>query len=397
VTTPSRLLPGDVARLGTAGLRTRPLRVFLSALGIAIGIAAMVCVVGIASSSQESLNQKLAALGTNLLRVEPGHDLQGEVSYLPDDSVPMIGRIGPVTSVTATAALADIHVYASDKVPTDQTGNLTVMAARTDLLGTVGAQMADGAWLNDATARYPVVVLGAEAARRLNVVDVGTRTQVWLGGRWFTVAGVLRPVALVSDLDFAALVGWPTATTALGFAGHPGVIYVRTRDDAVRAVQGALARTANPEHPNEVAVSRPSDALAAKETTDLTLNALLLGLGAISLLVGGVGVANTMIISVLERRSEVGLRRALGATRSHIRVQFLSEALLLSALGGIGGATIGTAITTAYAVSQRWPVLVPPWVTAGGVATTLVVGMVAGAYPAWRAARLSPTEALTTP
>lgn len=397
MTTPSRLLPGDIVRLGTAGLRTRPLRVFLSALGIAIGIAAMVCVVGIASSSQESLNQKLAALGTNLLRVEPGHDLQGEVSSLPDDSVPMIGRIGPVTSVTATAALADIHVYASDKVPADQTGNLTVLAARTDLLGTVGAQMADGAWLNDATARYPVVVLGAEAARRLNVVGVSTRTQVWLGGRWFTVAGVLRPVTLVSDLDFAALVGWPTATTALGFAGHPGVIYVRTKDDAVRAVQGVLAQTANPQHPNEVAVSRPSDALAAKETTDLTLNALLLGLGAISLLVGGVGVANTMIISVLERRSEVGLRRALGATRSHIRVQFLSEALLLSALGGIGGAAIGTAVTTAYAVAQRWPVLVPPWVTAGGVATTLVVGMVAGAYPAWRAARLSPTEALTTP
>jgi putative ABC transport system permease protein len=397
VTTPSRLLPSDIVRLGTAGLRTRPLRVFLSALGIAIGIAAMVCVVGIASSSQESLNQKLAALGTNLLRVEPGHDLQGEVSYLPDDSVPMIGRIGPVTSVTATAALADVHVYASDKVPIDQTGNLTVLAARTDLLGTVGAQMADGVWLNDATARYPVVVLGAEAARRLNVVDVSTRTQVWLGGRWFTVAGVLRPVALVSDLDFAALVGWPTAGTALGFAGHPGVIYVRAKDDTVRAVQGVLARTANPEHPNEVAVSRPSDALAAKETTDLTLNALLLGLGAISLLVGGVGVANTMIISVLERRSEVGLRRALGATRAHIRVQFLSEALLLSALGGIGGAAIGTAVTTAYAVSQHWPVLVPPWVTAGGVATTLVVGMVAGAYPAWRAARLSPTEALTTP
>jgi putative ABC transport system permease protein len=371
--------------------------VFLSALGIAIGIAAMVCVVGIAGSSHEALNQRLAALGTNLLRVEPGHDLQGRGSSLPAESVAMIGRIGPVTSVTATAALPGIHVYATDKVPADQTGNLVVLAARTDLLATVRAEVADGAWLNEATARYPVVVLGADAARRLNVLGVTSATKVWLGGRWFTVAGILRPVALASELDFAALVGWPVAASGLPFDGRPGTVYVRTTDASVRAVQSVLARTANPEHPNEVAVARPSDALAAKEQTDLTLNALLLGLGAISLLVGGVGVANTMVISVLERRSEVGLRRALGATRGHIRMQFLAESLVLSVLGGVGGALLGIGVTAAYAVSQNWPVMVPLWTTVGAVAVTSVVGMAAGAYPAWRAARLSPTEALSAP
>ncbi|WP_027345680.1 ABC transporter permease [Hamadaea tsunoensis] len=397
LSTPSRLLSADVLRVGTAGLRTRPLRVFLSALGIAIGIAAMVCVVGVAGSSQAGLDRQLAALGTNLLRVAPGHDIQGQAAFLPPEAIPMIGRIGPVTAVSATAELTASHVYATDKVPADQTGNLRVLAADLRLLSTVRAGVAQGAWLNEATAKFPVTVLGATAAQRLNVVTVSSRTQVWLGGRWFTVAGVLEPAALAPELDYAALVGWPMARTGMGFDGHPGVVYARTEPDAVRDVQAVLARTANPAAPSEVEVSRPSEALTAQEATDTTLDALLLGLGGIALLVGGVGVANTMVISVLERRSEVGLRRALGATRGHIRLQFLAESLLLSCLGGVGGAVLGIAVTTAYATSQGWPIAVPVWATAGGVGITLVVGVIAGAYPAWRAARLSPTEALTAP
>jgi putative ABC transport system permease protein len=242
-----------------------------------------------------------------------------------------------------------------------------------------------------------VTVLGATTARRLNVLTVTTRTQVWLGGRWFTVAGILKPVVLAPELDHAALVGWPMARTSMGFDGHPGVVYTRVAEGAVRDVQAVLARTANPASPNEVGVSRPSDALTAQEAADTTFNALLLGLGGVALLVGGVGVANTMVISVLERRSEVGLRRALGATRGHIRLQFLAESLLLSCLGGVGGAVIGSAVTFAYAFSQGWPTMVPLWATGGGVAVTVAVGMVAGAYPAWRAASLSPTEALNVP
>jgi putative ABC transport system permease protein len=372
--------------------------VFLSALGIAIGIAAMVTVVGVASSSRESLNRQLAALGTNLLRVTPGQTLSGEQAYLPNDSVKMIGRIPPVTSATATAVLpSTVHVYRSDLISSAETGNLTVLAARTDLLGTVGARMASGAWLNEATARYPAVVLGASAATRLGVAAASPDTQVWLGDQWFTVVGVLQPVPLAPELDRAALIGWPVAASDLRFDGHPTTVYTRTRDDAVLPVQEVLAATANPEHPNEVRVSRPSDALAAKQATDTTLTALLLGLGAVALLVGGVGVANTMVISVLERRPEIGLRRSLGATRRHIRIQFLAESLLLSALGGLCGALLGLAITAGYAASQHWPTVVPLWATTGGVLATLLIGACAGLYPAWRAARLSPTEALATP
>jgi len=393
---PARLGPRDVLRVGSAGLRTRPLRVFLSALGIAIGIAAMLAVVGISTSSREDLNRQLAALGTNLLTVAPGQSLFGEDAHLPDDAVDMIGRIGPVESVSATGNV-DAKIYRNDHIPSGQSGGIGVRAARTDLPGTVGATLASGTWLNGATAGYPAVVLGSSAADRLGVGRAGPEVQVWLGGRWFTVVGVLDPVPLADELDASALVGWPVAEKLFDFDGYPTTVYTRAREDAVADVRNVLAATANPEAPNEVQVSRPSDALAAKQATDDTLNGLLLGLGAVALLVGGVGVANTMVISVLERRAEIGLRRSLGATRGQIRLQFLTESQLLAALGGIGGVGLGIVVTAIYALTQGWPTVVPPWAMAGGVVATLFIGAIAGLYPAVRAARLAPTEALATP
>ncbi|WP_414638887.1 ABC transporter permease [Actinophytocola sp.] len=391
---PSRLRVRDVLRVGGAGLRARPLRVVLSAVGIAIGIAAMIAVVGISTSSREDLDRQLAALGTNLLTVGPGQSLFGENSHLPDEAIGMIDRIGPVESVTATGRVAGAKVYRSDRIPASQSGGIAVLASRTDLLGTVGATVESGTFLNTATARYPAVVLGAGAAARLGAA---TGEPVYLGGRWFSVVGVLHPVPLAPELDSAALIGWPVAESTLDFDGYATTVYTRADEQSVEAVQAVLARTANPAAPNEVDVSRPSDALAAKQATETTLNGLLLGLGAVALLVGGVGVANTMVISVLERRPEIGLRRSLGATRGQIRTQFLAESLLLSALGGAGGVVLGVAVTALYATYQGWPSVVPPWATTGGLAATMVIGMVAGLYPAIRASRLSPTEALATP
>lgn len=393
----ARLNPPDVLRVGAAGLRSRPMRVVLSALGIAIGIAAMVSVVGISTSSREDLARTLDALGTNLLTVAPGQSLFGQASHLPDEAIEMIGRIGPVTSVTAVALVPGAKVYRSDRVPASQSGGLGVYATRLDLLDTVGAVVASGTWLNPATERYPAVVLGDRAANRLGVGQAGPQQQVYLAGHWFTVIGVLDPVPLAPELDSGALIGWPVAQSTLDFDGYPTTVYARAAEDQVEAVQSVLAATANPAAPNEVRVSRPSDALAAKQATDETFTALLLGLGAVALLVGGVGVANTMVISVLERRSEIGLRRSLGATSGQIRLQFLVESQLLSALGGVGGALLGIAVTAGYAAIQGWPSVVPLWATAGGVIATLMIGAVAGLYPAIRASRLAPTEALATP
>ncbi|MFB4295714.1 ABC transporter permease [Actinomadura sp. NTSP31] len=390
---PARLGPRDVVRVGLGGLRARPARVVLSALGIAIGIATMVAVIGISSSSKEDLLRRLDRLGTNLLTAKPGKTLFGDEAELPETAPEMVRRIGPVTGVGATGSV-DATVRRTDRIPVEVTQGIAVQAASPDLLATLGTGVASGRWPNGATERYPGVVLGAEAARRLGVDAAGGR--VYVGGRWFVVLGVLRPAELAPEIDRSALVGWDAAERYLGFDGHPTTVYERSADAAVDGVRDVLARTVNPENPEEVEVSRPSDALQAKAEAAGAFTGLLLGLGAVALLVGGVGVANTMVISVLERRREIGLRRSLGATRGQVRVQFLAESLLLSAFGGAVGVLLGAAVTAGFAAAKGWPPVVPAWAPAGALGATLLIGTVAGLYPAMRAARLSPTAALAT-
>jgi putative ABC transport system permease protein len=381
----------DLVTLGSTGLRTRRLRAGLSAAGIAIGIAAMVAVLGISASSRSDLLAELDALGTNLLTVGPGQTIFGEDATLPPQAAGMIGRIGPVEATAATAPVS-AAVYRTDRIPESESGGISVRAADPELAATLGAGLAQGAFLNDATARYPTVVLGHVAAARLGIDRPGVA--VWLGDRWFTVVGILEPVPLAPEIERSALIGFPVAAEAFGVDGDPGTVYVRTDPDAVDSVRDVLPATADPEHPEEVRVSRPSDALAAKAAADTAFTALLLALGAVALVVGGVGVANVMVVSVLERRSEIGLRRALGATRGDVRAQFLAESLLLSGLGGGGGVVLGAVITAGYALSRSWGVAVPLPALAGGLGAALLIGAVSGLYPAMKAARLAPTEAL---
>ncbi|WP_424983169.1 ABC transporter permease [Labedaea rhizosphaerae] len=382
--------------LGAHGMRTRPLRAVLSALGIAIGIAAMVAVVSIPASSARALHDQLAALGTNLLTAAPGHTLTGDDAELPESAVAMARRIGPVTAVGSTGGV-DATVRRTDKIAAEETSGLTVYATTPDLLGVLDGHLHSGTFLDAANSRFPTVVLGSVAATRLGIRDVpvGSRPQVWLGGRWFTVVGVLDAMPLAPEIERSALVGWAAAEKWLGFDGHPGTVYVRARESQVENVRGVLGSTLNPQQPNEVQVARPSDALAAQRLTESSYNALFLALGGVALLVGGVGVANTMVISVLERRREIGLRRALGATRRQVRGQFLAESVLLSLLGGAAGVLIGVGVTAGYALTKQWAVVLPPQALIGGVAVAAVIGAVAGAYPAMRAARLTPTEALS--
>ena len=396
MTESSKLRSRDALRVVATGLRARPLRAVLAALGIAVGIAAMVAVVGISASSRAEIDRQLAALGTNLLTVEPGQTLRGGTATLPSESVDMVARIGPVDVVTAVGAVGDAFVYRNDQIDEQQTNAISTLAARPDLLDTAGGEVASGRWLDDALADFPTVVLGANAAERLGISQTDGSVAVWLGEQWFTVVGVLDPVPLAPELDSAALIGWPVAEDLLGFDGAPTTIYERSPEETVESVRAVLPATVNPENPEEVTVSRPSDALAAQAATDETLTTLLLALGGVALLVGGIGVANTMVIAVLERRSEIGLRRALGATRGHVRIQFLGESILLAGLGGIGGAVLGGLATAGFAANRDWPFALPLWVLAGAAAATVLVGALAGAYPAARAARMSPTAALAT-
>jgi putative ABC transport system permease protein len=391
---PARLRPGDVAGLATVGLRTRKLRALLSALGIAIGVAAIVAVLGLASSSQAGLLAEIGRLGTNLLTVTNGQNFSGQAAELPAAAPGMIGQLPGVTAVQYTGAVSSASAYRSPLIPSIQTGALTVAASSPDLPAVVGASVAQGSYLNAATVGKPVAVLGAAAAQRLGIDRIWPGMRIWAGGRWFYVTGILNPATLAPEIDSSVLIGFPAAERYLGFDGHPSEIYLRAASSQVTTVDNLLAAQAKPENPSQVNVSQPSAALTAQADAAGAFNTLFLGLGAVALLVGAVGVANIMVISVLERRQEIGLRRALGATKGQIRTQFLAEAILLALAGGAAGVILGSASTAVYAHAKGWAIVIPPEAWAGGLAAALLTGALAGLLPAIRAARLSPTQAL---
>jgi putative ABC transport system permease protein len=394
---PVRLAPFDLLGLGLLGIRTRKMRAALSALGISIGIATMIVVTGIPASSQADLLTRLSALGTNVLQAMPAPSDQDPV-LLPEESVGMVSRIGPVI---VASAVANTHAVArrNDRTDPKDGSGLTVLASKLNLLPALNARMRQGHFLTETTQKFPTVVLGSVAATRLGVTDVprtGDGQLLMIGDDWFTVVGILAPTPLSPEIDRSVLVGWDAARTQLGFDGHPTVIYLQARESSIEAVRAVLPATIYPENPGQVLVTRPSDALAAKRATENTYSALFLGLAAVALLVGGIGVANTMVISVLERRSEIGLRRALGANRGQIRGQFLTESVALATLGGVAGTALGLLATAGYAAYHDWPVVVPLSATVAGLGGAVLVGMIAGVYPSVRASRLTPTEALAT-
>jgi len=410
-----RLRLKDGLRVASVGLRARPLRAALSALGIAIGTAAIVGVLGLSSSSQAGLLAEIDRLGTNLLTVEgdsahgipdaAGRSLTGGAAQLPREARARITHLDNVQQVTDTALIKEARVYRSSMIPVGNTGGLQVQATSLNLLSVLGTGVARGNWLNEGTAREPVAVLGAAAAKRLGISRLYPDQRIWLGDQWFNIAGVLEPSPLAPEIDNSALVGYPAAQKYLGYvslvggeelAGPPSSIYVRTATGHEAAVQSLLGRTANPEAPNEVNVSQPSDVLTARAAAAGAFDSLFLGLGVVSLIVGAVGVANIMIISVLERRSEIGLRRALGATKGQIRTQFLAESILLAVIGGVVGVLAGAAATAVYASSKSWAVVIPVEAWSGGIASAILIGAFAGLMPAVRASRMPPSVALRT-
>jgi putative ABC transport system permease protein len=384
--------------------RTRPLRSLLSAFGIAIGIAALVAVMGLANASKADLMAELDELGTNMLTITPGRSAFGDDATLPEVAPGMVGRIPTVESASSTYAV-DSKVYKTDRIPTSQTSGLSVRGADLTLLDTLRVEVAQGMWLNPATAAGPAVVLGSKAAERLAVHDLSGGVSVWIANQWFAVVGVLAPVALAPEIDAQALIGREAARTVTAALidvapadaeVSPAQIYTRVQEGYVAETLNLLPFTAKPSAPNEVDISRPSDALEATAATDASLTALSFGLGAVGLGVGGIGIVNVMVMAVLERRREIGVRRALGATRRAIRGQFLVESVVLAAMGGLLGAGLGVGASLGYAAYKGWGQVVP-WASIGlGLGASLVIGALAGAYPAARAARVSPTEALRT-
>ncbi len=389
----SRLRFSDLVYLSLMGFRYRTVRSALSALGITLGVASIVAVLGISSTVRAELLAELDRLGTNLIRVTPATGVFGNADGLPPESVPMLGRVGPVEQVTSTALL-DVDVLRNDLVSPLETGGLSVLAAPTDMATVLNSEVIDGKLLDEASAGLPVALLGRIAAQRLGISDVATARRVFIGSEWFEVGGILGEMRLHPDIERAAIIGEPVARRLFSEDLKPTAVYLRVHPDWVEDVLEVIPATANPAYPDRIAVTRPAAALVARRQADVALTTLLIGLGSVALLVGGVAIANVMVMAVLERRREIGLRRALGATRNHIRLQFLGEAILVAGVGGVLGAALGMIITAGFATSRGLVPSLPLWALSGSLVTALVVGGVAGLYPASRAARIPPAEAV---
>ena len=372
------------------------MRALLSAIGIGIGIGAMVAVVGVSASSQANLLALINRLGPNLLTVAPSQAFSGGGQSLPTTALATIRHMPTVQRAAAVYAVPGATVLRNPYVPSDQTGAIAIDASSPGLPAAVGGQLAAGRFPSAAQQRYPTVVLGAQAASTLEISTVDAGVEVFLGGTWFTVVGILRPVLLDPDLDNAAFIGLPVAERLFGISADPTEIYVQADVNAVTQTAALLAPTADPQTPDGVSVGVPADALEARAAASGQFTTLLLGLGAVALLVGAIGIANIMVLSVLERRGEIGLRRSLGATRRHISLQFLAESALLAVLGATAGLGLGILATLIYALTQGEPVAVPTYTLVAAPSAGVAIGIVAGIYPAARAARLSPTEALRT-
>lgn len=392
----ARLPPHELFGVALGGLRTRKLRAALSALGIAIGIGAMVAVVGVSASAQANLLAEIDALGTNLLTVSPGTDFLGNATTLPDTSVPMISHMRNVEDAAAIYQLGNANVYRTPLVPVVETGGLGVDAAGDNLPQVVSTTMASGRFLNSLSNSFPEVVLGSAAAQNLQIQRTGGNVLVDIGNHWFAVIGILNPVVLDSSLNSEVFISLPIAERYFQQENSPSEIYIRTTQTAVTSVANLVPPTADPSDPSGVSVDRPSDVLEARAAAKGQFTTLLLGLGAVALLVGAIGIANIMVLSVLERRGEIGLRRALGATRRHITLQFLAESALLAAIGGLAGLAIGAGATEVYSAAKHEPFVVPLYALIASPSAGFVIGALAGLYPAAKAARLSPTEALRT-
>ena len=316
----------DLFMVALYGVKARRGRATLTSIGIGIGIAAIVAVTGISASGRADLLATLESLGTNLIKASPQAGFFGTQEKLPDGVLGMVERIGPVQEVTSTTQ-TDLLVRRTDFISEFEGGGISTVVTSPELLDVVGGNLSEGRFIKNGLGEIPVTVLGSVTASRLGITSLAEPTRILIENEWFGVIGILDELKIHPDLDRSVFIGYGVAKTLFNIDEEPTTIYVRSNPTYIEDVVEVLAPSMNPENPDQVSVSRPSDALEAQEAAEVAFTNLLLGLGSVALLVGGVAIANVMIMSVLERRMEIGVRRSIGATRKEIRYQFLLESI----------------------------------------------------------------------
>ena len=393
----SKLRARDALSLGTLGLRTRKGRTAMAAIGIAIGVASLVALVGIINSGEADAQRDLLDQGIDVLELTPGTSFADEPELLPGAAAAIDTHMRDLVDVVASIRRVPATLRKTDFIPEVETGGIRLFSVNEDdldLLVPLRGGVAHGRFHDAATVRVPTVVLGADTAEVLGFDELYANPTVHISGNEFAVIGVLEPFTISQGLTLnrAALIGSPVAENLFDADDNPERIWVQTDLDVIEMVRELLPRQANPEAPGEVSVS--SLDLEAREIISENFESLLSLLVVVIIVVGAIGVGNIMLISVLERRGEIGVRRALGAQKKHIAVQFLIESMLLTLLGGLAGIAVGLAVVTATTRVLDWPMTVQLSFIGVGLAVTLGVGLVAGLYPAWRASRMDPAEAV---
>jgi len=389
-----KLRTRDLFFVALYGVRARKGRATLTSIGIGIGIAAIVAVSGISASGRADLLSTLESLGTNLVKASPQAGFFGTQEDLPKGVLGMVERIGPVEEVTSTTQ-TDLLVRRSNFISEFEGGGISTIITSAELLDVIGGNLVEGRFITPGLSNIPVTVLGSVTAERLGITNLSTPTKILIDNEWFGVIGVLEELKIHPDLDRSVFIGYGVAKTLFDIDEEPTTIYLRANPTFIEdVVEVLVAPSMNPENPDQVEVTRPSDALEAQQAAEEAFTNLLLGLGSVALLVGGVAIANVMVMSVLERRMEIGVRRSIGATRREIRYQFLLESIVLSGIGGLVGVGLGTFITLAYTNYTDIVFSIPIWQILGAVFLALLIGAISGVYPAIKASKIQPAEAV---
>jgi putative ABC transport system permease protein len=386
----------DLVGVALKGLTARKVRTLLIMLGPIIGVAAMVCAIGLTESAKGELQAQLAQLGTNLIIAQAGGTFGSQNPTFPENAV---ARVESVSSVSAAAATANLSGVVS--VPVQGAKDYyeafpaPVRAAGVGLPSVLQVPMISGRWLDlaDLQLHTSAAVLGEGIAKQYGYLPGESRT-IRLNNANFAVVGVLGPVALDPELDNAVFVTEWSAKHVLGTNGEPNQLYIRAAPGATQSTANAIPTAISLGGPDQVSTQIPSDVLQAAAQANKTLQEVALLAGLLALVVGGVGIANVMSISVIQRSSEIGIRRAVGHSRSKIAAQFLLESLFVGLLGGLGGAGFGVAIVYGVSAVAGWVAVIdygtiPLWM---GLALLVAVG--AGLFPSIKAARLEPLETL---
>lgn len=389
----------DLFHEAIAGMFARPGRMMLTVLGIVIGLAALVATLGLTRTASNRIISQFDELAATEIVVTAKPGPKGiDPAVIPWDAPVRLRRLN---GVVASGALSEVDIKdalvssSPIKDPLSQAGfNLSVLAASPGLYAAVRAELQTGRFpdMGHSIREDRVAVLGPSAAQRLGIVGVEQLPAIAIGDYLYLVTGILRDVGRQPKILGSVIIPEGSARQDFGLAG-PGSVIIETRIGAASLIAHQTPPALRPDNLSVLKLEVPPEPKRVREAVQSDLDIMFLVLGGLSVVVGAIGIGNTMLVSVIERNGEIGLRRAIGATRGHIAAQFLIESASMGVIGGVLGASLGLLVVVAVSAYQVWTPVLDPWAPVLAPLIGGAIGLMSGTYPALRAAYLEPIEA----